>query len=254
MSEFLTTALKAIDKASKITKKYYQSSLQIEIKADKTPVTIADKEAEQIIIETIHKDFPNHSFYGEESGTTKNDEEFLWIIDPIDGTKNFIGGIPLWGTLLALKQNDETILGISHIPGMNEILHAEKNNGAFLNNRQVNVSGIDTVGQAMLSFGSFKPFQEKGYEKGLMKLIADTKRQRSFGDLYPYHLLASGRLEIVCEAAIKIVDVAPFEIIIKEAGGKTSDFQGNNISMAVTTFLAANAEIHTSVLNNYFLS
>jgi histidinol-phosphatase len=248
MSEFLDVAIEAIQKSSELTKSYFQTNLNVEIKKDKSPVTKADRESEIIIKEIINNHFPTHSIYGEEYGFDEKDNEFTWIIDPIDGTKNYIDGIPLWGTLIALMRKGEIILGLSSMPMIDELLYAEVGEEAYLNGDKVHVSEFETVDQCMLSFGSLGAFQEKQYEQGLMDLIKASRRQRSFGDCYPYHLLASGKLDIVCEAAIKVVDVAPFSLIIKEAGGYASDIKGRPLDMNINSFLATNGKVHNDVL------
>ena len=248
MSSYLQTAIKAIREASQVALKYYLGNIDVHLKEDKTPVTIADREAEAVIIRQIQKDFPDHSIYGEESGAINKSDEFIWIIDPIDGTKNFIAGIPFWGILLALSYHNEMIIGVSYLPVLDEMLWAEKNKGAYLNNKKVKVSDISPIKESMMSFGSLGPFSDQGYEEAMIELIKKTKRQRSFGDSYPYHLLASGKLEIVIEASIKIVDIAPFDIILKEAGGTVSDINGLNINMGTSSFLATNGRIHKDVL------
>jgi len=249
MTSYLKTAIKAVLEASQTAMNYYRSSLEIYIKEDKTPVTAADRDTEMEIIRIIQKDFPDHSFYGEETGISIKSDEFLWIIDPIDGTKNYIAGIPFWGILLALKYQDEIIAGVSYLPVWQEILWAEKNSGTFLNKQKVKVSAIDSISKSMLSFGSLGAFKQKGYDQGISKLINNSARQRSFGDSYPYHLLASGKLEIVAEASIKIVDIAPFDIIIKEAGGMVSDLNGKDINIDTSSFLATNNLIHQDSLS-----
>jgi len=250
VSKFLTVAKKAIKEASKITLSYYtKQNFSVSIKRDNTPVTIADKKAEKIIIKTIKESFPNHAFWGEETGVSKNQSDYLWIIDPIDGTKNFISGIPLWGTLIALMHKDEVILGLSYIPLMKEMLWAEKDKGAFLNGKRVHVSNKQHLSESMISFGSIGTFYDKKLGNSIINLLNNCKRQRSFGDLYPYHLLASGKLELVIEAAIKLVDVAPFDCIIREAGGKTSDLKGVSLTKKTNSFIASNGRIHKKTLS-----
>lgn len=251
MSEFLDIAIEAANKSSKITKSYFQTNLKVDLKKDNSPVTKADRESELIIKETILKYLPSHSIYGEEYGLDEKDRDYLWIIDPIDGTKNFIEGIPLWGTLIALMHKNEIILGLSSMPIIDEMLTSEKGQGAYLNGVKVHVSNIKNINGCMLSFGSLGAFREKNYERGIMDLIKSTRRQRSFGDCYPYHLLAAGKIDIVCEAAIKVVDVAPFFSIIKEAGGIASDLKGEPLNMNIDSFMATNGLIHKESLQ-YF--
>lgn len=242
-SKYLEIAKDVIVKSSDISLSYYEKNIEIETKEDQTPVTVADRETEAFIINSIKKVFPDHAFYGEETGMSDNESDFLWIIDPIDGTKNYIGGIPFWGTLLALRHKEDFVVGVSYIPCLKELCYASKNSGAFLNDKKIQVSDISNLSESMISFGSLNAFKKSGYKDNIYALIDSCKRQRSFGDLYPYHLLASGKLEIVIEAAIKIVDIAPFVTIINEAGGQVSDIDGNAISLKTTSFVATNKHI-----------
>jgi histidinol-phosphatase len=248
MSEYLKVALAAIKDAEKITLSHYGHNPRVQDKADGSPVTIADKKAEKAIVARIRHHFPDHAFFGEEYGRTKKKSDFLWLIDPIDGTKNFIAQIPLWGNLLALMYQDEIILGISNVPLMRELLWAEKGKGAFLNGRRVQVSRKRRIDQSMLSFSSLTSFDGSKKEARMVKLIHQCKRSRSFGDLWAYHLLASGKLEMVIEGKIKPMDVAPFVRIIKEAGGDTSDLKGQPFDLNISSFLATNGLVHQEVI------
>ncbi len=212
--QYLKTAKKAALAGTEISLGYYNKNLEIKIKEDKTPFTRADVETESAIIESIKSEFPDHSFYGKESGRSENRSEYIWIIDPIDGTKNYLAQIPLWGTLIALMHKNEIIFGLSYIPLLDEML-----------------------------------FAEKGYGDQLIELLNNVSRQRSFGDLWPYHLVASGRIDILVEPIIEIYDVTPFDLIIKEAGGKCSDIEGNNLSFDISTFVATNGYLHNPVLD-----
>ena len=250
-SKFLNVALKAVRAAEKVTLGYYHKKLRVSLKADQTPVTTADLAAEKTIIKVIRGAFPDHSFFGEESGRTGRKNDYLWVIDPIDGTKNFIAKIPLWGTLLALMYKGEVIVGVSHLPLLKEMLWAVRGQGAFLNGKKVKVSHKPDLSQSMLSFGSLEAFRRKGWERNILSLIYHTKRHRAFGDLWAYHLLAAGKLEVVIEASIKIMDVAPFDLIVREAGGLTSDIKGRKLHPDINTFVATNGKLHNEVLD-YF--
>ena len=249
MTKYLSTAIKAAEVAAEIGMRYYGNKPKVEIKADQSPVTIADREIEYAVIKTVSKVFPNHGFLGEETGLTNKDADFLWIIDPIDGTKNFIDGIPLWGNLIALMHNGEIIAGVSNIPAMGELLWAEKGKGAFLNDKRVRVSKRNKLDQSSVSYGSLYAFKKAGKYRKVLTLIDSCKRQRCFGDCWPYHLLAAGKIDIVVESAINVYDIAPFDIIIREAGGKVSDLEGKKLSTSINGFLATNGQIHDSALN-----
>ncbi|MEW6050530.1 MAG: inositol monophosphatase family protein [Candidatus Zixiibacteriota bacterium] len=249
MSKFLDVALKAISVAEKITLSSYHKRPRARLKSDNTPVTAADRTAEREIAAIIREAFPEHGILGEEFGRKGGRSvEFMWLIDPIDGTKNFVGQIPLWGNLLALWHEGEMILGVSNMPMMGERLWAHKGHGAFLNGKRVRVSSTSRLDQSMISYGSLGSFKQIGMEPRIVELIQTCKRQRAFGDLWPYHLLACGKLDIVIEAAIKSVDVAPFVCIIREAGGATCDLQGNPFDFGISSFVATNGRLHQAVM------
>ncbi len=247
-SQFLAVALEAASKAETVIMDYYSGRIASELKSDGTPVTVADTEAERVIIETITNEFPDHGFLGEESGDTHSSSPYVWIIDPIDGTKNYIRRIPLFATQIALMRENELILGVSNAPAMTELLHAEKDCGAFLNNQRVNVTDVGRFDEAMICHGGLKYFNEKGILTNLFILANDAHRTRGFGDCYMYHLLASGRADAVIEAAISIWDIAALTVIVEEAGGKVTDLQGATIDKNTDSILATNGLLHQQIL------
>lgn len=247
-SDFIKIALDAVEKAENVVMKYYNSLRQdeIDIKPDASPVTIADREAQAIIVETIKSQFPGHKFLGEEDSVEESGE-YVWVIDPIDGTKNFIRQIPLFGIELALLHKGEIILGVSDMPLMNELLYAEKGNGAFLKDKPISVSNIDKLEDSYMSFGSHISFRNNKLEERFDDLDSNVRWSRGIGDAYSYHLLAQGRIEIVIEAGTKIWDIAALKIIVEEAGGTVSDFEGNPITQKSTQCIATNGKIHDEV-------
>ena len=251
-SDFLTVAINAAKNAEDIITKYYnESTLKVELKSDETPVTRADTEAEKAIRETIKNAFPDHGFLGEEFGTEVGTSPYTWIIDPIDATKNYIRKIPIFGTQIALMKNDDLVLGISNAPLLNELLYAEVGKGAFLNGEPIQVSNVSQPSDAMICHGGLKWFVEKGTFSGIYNLINDTARSRGFGDFYMYHLVASGRVDVVVEAAISIWDIAAITVIVREAGGMVTDIQGQDISKQTDSLIATNGNLHSPALN-YF--
>ena len=250
-SQFLKVALEAAQKAEKVILRDYSDSINPELKADGTPVTIADTTAEKVIIETIQRRFPDHGFLGEESGTVHSQSGYQWIIDPIDGTKNYIRNIPLFATQIALMKNDELILGISNSPVLKEVLYAERGEGAFLNDQQIHVSSVSEISEAMVCHGGLRWFSEKGILSNLCDLIDHSYRSRGFGDFYMYHLLASGRADIVIESDIKIWDIAALTVILEEAGGRATDLQGKPVGKDTISMVATNNVLHDSVFK-YF--
>ena len=250
-SQFLAVALEAASKAETVIMDYYSGGIASELKADGTPVTAADTEAERIIIETIANEFPDHGFLGEESGDTRSDSPYVWIIDPIDGTKNYVRHIPLFGTQIALMKADELILGVSNIPGMNELLYAEKGYGAFMNDEHINVTTVSRIAEAMICHGGLDTFGEQGILTNLCNLAVDASRSRSFGDCYMYHVLASGRVDAVIEAAISIWDIAALTVIVEEAGGRATNLQGVPIDKNTNSILATNGFLHQQILTRF---
>ncbi len=247
-SKFLEVAIQAVKNAESIIMEYYSGAVAWQQKSDLSPVTIADTEAERIIIETIKQAFPDHGFMGEESGESTTGSEYTWIIDPIDGTRNYVRRIPLFATQLALMYKGEIIVGVSNAPAMAELLFAEKGEGAFLQDRKISVSDIKNISDAYLSFGGLKHFKQSGYLDNLLKLSESADGHRGFGDAWMFHLLAQGKIDIIVEAKVKIWDIAALKIIIEEAGGKVTDIKGNPITKNSTSIVATNKYLHDAVL------
>ena len=250
-SQFLTVALEAAKNAEEIITAYYTDDMEVELKDDETPVTLADRGAEKVIRETIKRAFPDHGFLGEEYGTEEGTSPYLWIIDPIDATKNYIRKIPIFGTQIALMKGEDLILGVSNAPLLNELLYAEAGGGAFLNNAPIHVSDVAHPEDAMICHGGLRWFVEKGTFPGVYNLINDTARSRGFGDFYMYHLLASARADVVVEAAISIWDIAAITVIVREAGGEVTDIQGQPVTKDTASLIATNGALHSAVLD-YF--
>ena len=250
-SQFLTVALEAAKNAEEVITAYYSDDIKVELKDDETPVTLADRGAEKVIRDTISRAFPDHGFLGEEFGTQEGTSPYMWIIDPIDATKNYIRKIPIFGTQIALMKDDELILGVSNAPLLNELLYAEAGDGAFLNGEPIQVSDVSQPKDAMICHGGLNWFTEKGTFPGVYNLINNTARSRGFGDFYMYHLVASARADAVIEAAISIWDIAAITVIVREAGGKVTDIQGQPVTKETASLLATNGVLHSTVLN-YF--
>lgn len=250
-SQFLKVALEAAKNAEEVITAYYTDDMEVELKEDETPVTLADRGAEKVIRETIKQAFPDHGFLGEEYGTEEGDSPYVWIIDPIDATKNYIRKIPIFGTQIALMKGDDLILGVSNAPLLNELLYAESGSGAFLNGKPIAVSSVTQPEAAMICHGGLRWFTEKGIFPGVYNLINKVARSRGFGDFYMYHLVASARADVVVEAAISVWDIAAITVIVREAGGKVTDIQGRPITKATESLVATNGILHDAVLD-YF--
>lgn len=247
--KFLHVALKAVDAAEVIIRHYYALGVAVNLKPDDSPVTIADIESEQAIKRTINAAFPEHGFWGEETGQENTDAAYLWLVDPIDGTKSFVRGYPFFSTQIALMHEGELILGVSNAPLFGERAYALKGEGAYLNAQSVRVSNIQSIKDATLSLGNIGSLAASDQWSRLGGLVQDVNRIRGYGDFYHYHLLASGKIDVVLESDLNILDIAALTIIIREAGGIVTDLEGNAITTATRSLLAANhMSIHRAVL------
>lgn len=246
LGEFKKVAIDAVKKAEERILYYFHNLPQIEKKVDPTPVTKADREAEEIIVDTINKAFPDHGFLGEEFGSNNDKAEYVWIIDPIDGTKSFIHGLDFFGTVLGLKHQGRIILGISNMPAIGELIFASENENSTLNNKEVHVSKIESLEN---SFVNFNPnnFDDPRFVNIVKSVDKKVLNIRGFGDTYGYHLVATGRADVMFEMGPKAWDISAYQIIIKQAGGKYSDFDGNEFALGPTS-LATNSFLHSEML------
>jgi histidinol-phosphatase len=192
--------------------------------------------------------FPEHGFYGEETGSIRPEAEYVWLVDPIDGTKSFVRGYPFFSTQIALLKGDDFVLGVSNAPLWNELAYAEVGGGAFLNGQQLHVSPVRELADATLSFGNIKTLAGERYWSALGRLVQQCNRTRGYGDFYHYHLLAAGKIELVIESDIHILDVAALGVIVREAGGRITDLEGQPLNLTTTSILASNGCLHKSVL------
>ncbi len=244
----LQAALDAAQRAADIARSLYQHNIEVRIKADKSPVTEADVRCELAIREVIEARFPSHGFYGEETGTQREDAEFLWLVDPIDGTKAFVREYAMFSTQIALMRNGELILGVSSAPIYGEVAYAERGHGAYLNGKPISVSRIDTIEAAAFSSGNMKSLATGTQWTRYGAMIAQASRIRGYGDFLHYHLLAAGKIDAVIETDINILDVAACVAIVTEAGGRCSQLNGAPITLKSTTILASNGLMHAPVL------
>lgn len=247
-SEFLAAALDAAHAAAEVVRHYYQSNLAVTLKADKSPVTVADVETEKVIRSVVAAKFPDHGFYGEETGSSGLDAEYLWIVDPIDGTKAFVREYPMFSTQIALMHRGRLIVGVSSAPAYGELAYGEIGAGAWLNDRPIRVSGIDVIEAAALSTGNLKTLATGPRWPAFGRLVGRLGRIRGYGDFLQYHLLASGRIDAVVESDVNILDVGACAVIVEAAGGRFTDLDGRPLSLESTSVLATNGRLHERVL------
>lgn len=246
-SPFLTAAKQAAEAAAEIIRSYYQSDLTVRIKADASPVTQADVECEAAIKAVLGTAFPDHGFYGEELGQESMDADYIWLIDPIDGTKSFVRGYPFFSTQIALLHKGELIVGVSSAPSFNggqgELAWAEKGKGAWMNGERIQVSDIDNLATCSLSAGNIATLAGSAHWAGYGELVQQVHRIRGYGDFYHYHLLAAGRIDLIVESDVNILDIAALTVILREAGGDITDLQGAPVGLETTSVLATNGKL-----------
>ncbi len=249
-SEHLELARAAAAAAAERIRKAYRGNFKVETKADATPVTEVDIAAEQVIREVIGARFPDHAFFGEELGRGNTDAEYLWLIDPIDGTKAFVRGYPMFSVQIALMHRGELVVGVSCAPcwngGEGELAWAVKGQGAWLDGERIAVSDIDALAGTTLSLGNLARLAQSPGWAELGRIIPQLHRIRGYADFLHYHLLASGRIDAVVETNVNILDIAALSVIVREAGGCFTELDGSDIGLDTTTVLATNGRLHAA--------
>jgi histidinol phosphatase-like enzyme (inositol monophosphatase family) len=225
LSDLLSVATDAAYVAGRRALAYFNTRVEVQRKADNTPVTKADHEAETVIRQIIGKHFPGHAILGEEQGATPGDEAYRWIIDPIDGTKTFVAGVPLWGVLIGVEVRGVASVGVIYMPALDEMIAAASGIGCTWNGRPARVSEIDLLGEATLLTTSVLTCQKRS--GAFDQLAGKCRLIRNWGDCYGYALVATGRAEIMVDPIMNPWDCAPMLPILKEAGGKFTDWRGN---------------------------
>jgi histidinol-phosphatase len=223
---FLDFAVDAAWQAGQLTLAHFQTGVAFERKADMSPVTVADKGAEQLLRRLIESRFPDHAIIGEEFGETSRDSAYRWVIDPIDGTFAFIHGVPLYGVLIGLEVEGETVVGVAYFPGMGEMLSAARGDGCRWNGRLAHVSNVSRLDQALLVYTEAAQFAKQGRADAWARLAAATRSQRGWSDCYGYALVATGRAEIMLDPIMNPWDCAALLPIAQEAGGTFTDWDG----------------------------
>ena len=248
--EFVNFANLLADESAQIISKYFRKKINIENKKDDSPVTIADRNTELKIRELIAQKYPSHGILGEEYENTKLKSEFVWVIDPIDGTRSFIAGHKDFGTLIALLHNNKPILGIINCPAHQERWVGIKNEKTRLNNQVIKTSSVKNIEDAYL-FTSGIYFNEPILKKGYQLIRDKSKYFRLGGDCYMYGMLASGLIDIVIEDTLKAHDYMALVNVIEGAGGKITDKFGNDVTIESDGSLVASSssEIHNELIN-----
>lgn len=256
LETWLAFALSACDVADEIALRHFRRELEVMVKPDRTFVTIADRSIEKAIRERIGATYPEHGMVGEEYGEEAGQASVRWYIDPIDGTSNFIRGVPVFATLLALEVDGELQLGVMSAPAMGERWYARRGGGAWAAStigdgrpsvRRVLVSGVDRVENAHVLYGSALDLEESGEAPGFRGLLQSAWRNRGFGDFWGYALVAEGSAEMMAETGLGSWDLAAPAVLLEEAGGLMTDLAGRRTVHAGSA-LATNGLLHETIL------
>ena len=246
MKEFKEFFKLLADESGKIINEYFRKNVTIDIKNDDSPVTIADKKAEEIMRELIMKYYPDHGILGEEFGTINEDAEYQWILDPIDGTKSFICGAMSFGTLIALMKNNEPILGLINQPILKEFLIGD-NSTTELNGNRVNVRNCETIDQAVLLTTDYLNIEKYQHFENFWNLAHKVKFSRCWGDCYGYYLVATGFADIMIDPIMSPWDLKAIIPIINGAGGMITDYHGKNANQG-SSLVASSKKIHDEII------
>ena len=225
LRELLDVAMDAAYVAGRRTLAYFGTGVQPEFKADDTPVTVADRESERLLRERIGRAFPDHGILGEEEGETPGDGPFRWILDPIDGTKTFVAGVPLYGVLVGVEAHGEPVAGVIYLPALGEMVAAANGLGCTWNGRPCRVSDVDKLEDAVIVTSSITSCRARS--DAFDRLAGQTRLQRTWGDAYGYVLVATGRAEVMIDPQVSVWDCAPMLPVLREAGGHFTDWKGN---------------------------
>jgi len=247
LSEFKKFAHHLADISGEVIRKYFRTDVSVESKKDSSPVTIADKQAEAVMRESIMNNYPAHGILGEEFGSVNQHAEYQWILDPIDGTKSFICGAITFGTLIALVKNNEPILGVINQPILNEFLIGD-NIETNLNGQKVMVRNCDSLSNAVLLTTDHFNIGKYQNQKNFDELAKKVKYYRHWGDCYGYYLVATGYADIMIDPVMSVWDSMALIPVIKGAGGIITDYQGNN-PIKGNSIVAAGPVIHSEVIS-----
>jgi histidinol-phosphatase len=239
--------------AAEVIRYYWQRGVEVEIKSDATPVTIADREAEKAIRAVLTAALPDAAIYGEEFGLDGDRDGLLWLVDPLDGTKSFVRRTPFFSTQIALMHQGELVLGVSSAPIYGETMWASVGVGAWLDGERVHVAQTTDMSQASLSIGNVKTMTGDARWQALGAMIRDSNRIRGYGDFCHYHLLARGSLDLVIESDLNILDIAALAVIVREAGGVFTDLDGQPLTLETRSVLAGTPAIHAQALKRLAL-
>jgi myo-inositol-1(or 4)-monophosphatase len=228
LRDYLNFAMETAWQAGRQTLGYFQADIRPDFKSDDTPVTIADRESEKLIRSRIEGKYPGHAIVGEEYGISKSEgATHRWFIDPIDGTRAFVRGVPLYAVLIGLEIEGQIQVGVAHFPAMGETIAAASGKGCWWNGRPARVSSVTRLQDGLLTHADAASFEVNGRGEAWQRLKAASGFRAGWADAYGYLLVATGRAELMLDPIMNVWDCAPFPVILQEAGGYFGDWSGN---------------------------
>jgi histidinol phosphatase-like enzyme (inositol monophosphatase family) len=247
----MDVAAEAVWRAGKLTLRYFQTAITVDTKADSSPVTVADRAAEELLVDVLRAEFPADGFVGEEGGERPGTSGYRWIIDPIDGTKSFIQGVPLYAVLVGLEDaSKESVLGAIGFPALGELVVAARGEGCYVDGRRARVSDVSELSRACVVFTGDGEFEDSGRLDALREIRRRARITRGWGDAYGHVLVATGRAEVMLDPVLSLWDVAPLLPIVEEAGGVFTDWQGRRTihgASGVSTNAALAADVRSLI-------
>ncbi|HZP89982.1 MAG TPA: inositol monophosphatase family protein [Actinomycetota bacterium] len=244
--EELAFATDLAEEAGRIAMKYFGHEFEVRLKPDRTPVTEADTEIEAMIRERIRERYPGDAILGEENGL-EGEGDRCWIIDPIDGTKNFADGVQVWATLIALAVAEDPVVGVANAPAIGERYQAARGAGARLNGSPIHVSTADRISRSFVLYSDVREWLAGEYGRPLRELVLEARRDRGYGDFWGHLLVARGSADVMFEPELATWDVAAVRVIVEEAGGTVTTFEGEPPSHG-SSALSTNGLLHDEIV------
>jgi histidinol phosphatase-like enzyme (inositol monophosphatase family) len=248
-ADLLKAAIEISEAATDIPMRYFRGGFAVEDKPDESPVTIADRETEKAIRAEIERRFPGHGVFGEEFGKSHADAEYTWIIDPIDGTRSFICGVPLFGMLLGVLRDGAPVAGVIRMPALRETFGGSLGDAATMNGAPIQCRRIASINEARIFINEANRIYDKAPGK-LKQLLALGHTRRAFNDCYAFALLAMGQIDMVVDFDLQPYDYLPVVPVVEAAGGIITDWQGKKLGLTSDGAVAAAAtpELHAELM------